>query len=126
MKISRFCYVSIFVVSHSLASGFKLDWATCVNGVSPFTACRLLPLGLAGLSHVGYDTIPRKMTAFLITCNIMIRNGNTETASRTITFLLSWFRSVVAITLASHARGPGFEPQRNHIIFFIFQLSNKV
>ena len=26
------------------------------------------------------------------------------------------FRSVVVITLASHARGPGFEPQRNQIL----------
>ena len=28
------------------------------------------------------------------------------------------FRSVVVITLASHARGPGFDPQRNHIYSF--------
>ena len=28
------------------------------------------------------------------------------------------FRSVVVITLASHARGPGFEPQRN-LVYFI-------
>ena len=27
------------------------------------------------------------------------------------------FRSVVVITLASHARGPGFEPQRKHVLF---------
>ena len=26
------------------------------------------------------------------------------------------FRSVVVITLASHARGPGFEPQRNQLL----------
>ena len=31
--------------------------------------------------------------------------------------LVNWFRSVVVITLASHARGPGFEPQRNHFSF---------
>ena len=28
------------------------------------------------------------------------------------------FRSVVAITFASHAKGPGFEPQRNHNFCF--------
>ena len=28
------------------------------------------------------------------------------------------FNSVVVITLASHARGPGFDPQRNHIYAF--------
>ncbi len=30
---------------------------------------------------------------------------------------ISRFRSVEVITLASHARGPGFDPQRNHILF---------
>ena len=34
------------------------------------------------------------------------------------------FRSVVVITLASHARGPGFEPQRNHFIFSYFFFSS--
>ena len=29
-----------------------------------------------------------------------------------------WFRSVVVITLASHARGPGFDPQRNQLVCF--------
>ena len=27
----------------------------------------------------------------------------------------SWFRSIAVITLSSHARGPGFDPQRNHL-----------
>ena len=30
------------------------------------------------------------------------------------------FRSVVVITLASHARGPGFETQRNHADTFLY------
>ena len=30
-----------------------------------------------------------------------------------------WFRSVVVITLASHARGPGFDPQRNQLRCFL-------
>ena len=30
------------------------------------------------------------------------------------------FRSVVVITLALHARGPGFEPQRNQLLQFCF------
>ena len=30
---------------------------------------------------------------------------------------MKWFRSVVVITLASHARGRGFEPRRNLILW---------
>ena len=30
-----------------------------------------------------------------------------------------WFGSVVVITLASHARGPGFDPQPNQFFFHL-------
>ena len=35
---------------------------------------------------------------------------------------ITCFRSVVVITLASHARGPGFEPQRKHVLFICVNL----
>ena len=35
------------------------------------------------------------------------------------------FRSVVVITSASHAEGPGFEPQRNHRVFVFTHWNNK-
>ena len=32
----------------------------------------------------------------------------------------TWFRSVVVVTSALHAEGPGFEPRRNLKIYFYF------
>ena len=37
---------------------------------------------------------------------------------------LSWFRSVVVITSALHAEGPGFEPQRNHYLLSFLLLKD--
>ena len=57
------------------------------------------------------------LISFVVEGSLLCMN---EFIDRTYETFVRRFGSVVAITLASHARGPGFEPQSNQTIFFCF------
>ena len=52
----------------------------------------------------------------LVQSHVSFKNGIVESSQFTSRVR---FRSVVVITCASHAQGPRFEPERNHLPFFI-------